>query len=141
MTIKIRESAAITIHERAVVVGTALADYAHLPHDGFSVYRSGAHISVPNSYVRGFQSVREVAQWAAAFDVPIIISLSFGGSGKVETNVGLGGVPVAVNAGIGTAQAYELGAVLQRPLTRDVSIEISAADLLAALPAAPEASA
>ena len=66
------------------------------------------------------------------FNADLIISMS-SGSGVAQTNFELGGESVCVEVSIGTAQAYELGRLLQRELNRDVSIHISADDLLAAL--------
>lgn len=118
-----------TIAARAVAIGAALAEYSDLPLS-FIVVSHRCCIGVP-----GFRmdAIREVASWAARFETELIISLSFYGDGKVATNVDLGGEPVSVDCNIGTAQAYELGRILQRELNRDVSIHIGADELLAAI--------
>lgn len=123
-----------TIAARAVAIGTALAEHSDLPQSSLSLGSCWSHIGVPSQYSASrFAGMREVAQWATAFDTELIISLSYGSTGKVVTNVELGGVPVAVESMVGTAQAYELGRILQRELNRDVSIHIGPAELLAAI--------
>lgn len=120
-----------TIAERAVAIGAALAENPDLPHQSLYVGSMTNSITAPGY---GFAGVRDVIAWARKFNTDIIISLSsYGGSGEVQTTVELGGVPVGVDTNIGTAQAYELGRILQRELNRDVSIHIGAEELLAAI--------
>lgn len=122
-----------TIAARAVAIGDALVEYSDLPQSHLSVGETWSRVWVPASYsVLTFNGIREVAQWATAFGTEIVISLT-SGMADVQTDVELGGVPVSVEASFGTAQAYELGRILQRELNRDVSIHISADDLLAAI--------
>lgn len=120
-----------TIAERAVAIGAALAEHSDLPHRSLIV-GYGTTIGVPYLYGTKFDGVREVAAWAQRFGTEIILSLS-SGAGKAQTNVELGGHPVCVDVSFGTAQAYELGRILQRELNRDVSIHIGADELLAAI--------
>lgn len=123
-----------TIAERAVAIGTALADYPDLPLSNLSVWHDGTAYLRADSYGSGLPGVRRLAAWAKEFDTDIIITLSsYGGSGDVETTVPLAGQHVSVKVSIGTAQAYELGRILQRELNRDVSIHIGADELLAAI--------
>lgn len=123
-----------TIASRAVAIGAALAEHSDLPYYHLTIGRTWNTLSVPSEYKsRQFEGIREVAQWAHAFGTEMIVSLSFAGSGKAVTNVELGGELVAVDTHIGTAQAYELGRILQRELNRDVSIHIGADELLAAI--------
>lgn len=122
-----------TIAERAVAIGTALADYQDLPYSYLAVGDTYSRIAVPVSYSSfTFTGIREVAQWAQHFGTEMILSLS-SGMADVQTNIELGGVPVSVEASFGTAQAYELGRILQRELNRDVSIHIGADELLASI--------
>lgn len=120
-----------SIPARAVAVATALTGYEHLPLEHFLV---GYHVglTVPSSYLPGLDALREVAVWAREFGTEVILSLSFGDA-AVETNIELNGEPVSVKGRFGTAQAYELGRLLQRELNRDVSIHIGADELLAAI--------
>jgi hypothetical protein len=120
-----------TISERAIAIATALADFSDLPHRSLIV-GYGAVIGMPTFYGSGFGGVREVAAWAQRFNTELIVSLS-SGEGKVQTDVVLGGEPVSIDVSFGTAQAYELGRILQRELNPDVSIHISADELLAAI--------
>ncbi len=116
-------------------VGEALSAYGHLPLYGVTIYTDNdIKLRLPALFMGGRTALHELAQWADEFDTPIIISLSSFGSGDVETTIELVGIPATVNVAIGTAQAYELGAALQRPLSRDVSITLSAAELTAVLP-------
>lgn len=119
------------IASRAVAIGTALAEHSDLPYRSLIV-GYGNTICVPTFYGSGFDAIREVAVWAQRFNTELIISMS-SGEGRAQTNVELGGEPVCVDVSFGTAQAYELGRILQRELNRDVSIHISADDLLAAI--------
>lgn len=122
-----------TIAERAVAIGAALAEHADLPQSHLSVAETWSRLWVPASYsTLTFNGIREVAQWATAFGAEIVLSLS-SGMADVQTDVELGGVPVSIEASFGTAQAYELGRILQRELNRDVSIHIGADELLAAI--------
>lgn len=120
-----------TIAERAVAIGTALADLPDLPQRSLIV-GYGTTIGMPTFYGNTFGGVREVAAWARHFETELIISLS-SGAGTAQTNVVLGGEPVSVETSFGTAQAYELGRLLQRELNHDVSIHIGADELLAVL--------
>lgn len=120
-----------TIAARAAAIGTALAELSDLPYRSLIV-GYGNLISVPSFYGSKMEGLREVAAWAQHFDTELIISMS-SGEGRAQTNVELGGEPVCVDFSFGTAQAYELGRVLQRELNRDVSIHIGADELLAAI--------
>lgn len=121
-----------TIAARAVAIGAALAEHSDLPHVGLSIW-STPTIYVDYSAGQMFSSLRKVVEWAQRFGTEVVISLSSYGSGEAETNVELGGHLVEVKTSVGTAQAYELGRILQRELNRDVSIHIGADELLAAL--------
>lgn len=123
-----------TIAARTVAIGTALLDYSELPHSYLAIGDGFSRLSVPSSYIstRNFAGIREVTQWADAFNTEIVISMS-SGMADVQTNIILGCEPVSVEASFGTAQAYELGRILQRELNHDVSIHISADDLLVAI--------
>jgi hypothetical protein len=120
-----------TIAARAVAIGTALAEHEDLPYRSLIV-GYGNTIGVPTFYGSKMEGLREVAAWAQRFNTEIVISLS-SGEGRAQTNVELGGLPVCVDVNFGTAQAYELGRILQRELNRDVSIHIGADELLAAI--------
>lgn len=119
-----------TIAARMSAIASALAEHEDLPLGCVLVGRTSSSFGVQGWR---FDAVREVLAWATRFGTEVIISLSSYGDGKVATNVELGGEPVSVDTTIGTAQAYELGRILQRELNRDVSIHISADDLLAAI--------
>lgn len=121
------------ISDRLAAIAPALAEHHDLPQSSVSVGEGFASLMVPSRFWGGFDGTREVIRWAEAFNRGLIISLSSYGNGKVETTVELGGVPVSIPADIATAQAYDLGRLLQRPLSRDISIEITAAELLAVL--------
>lgn len=120
-----------TIAARAVAIGAALAEYSDLPHRSLIV-GYGNTLGMPSFCGVKMEGLREVAAWAQRFNTEVIISLSFG-EGRCQTNVELGGEPVCVDVNFGTAQAYELGRILQRELNRDVSIHIGADELLAAI--------
>lgn len=116
---------------RAIAVSTDLADYQHLPI-GYLHVGHGVSIGMPSNFFTDLSPIREVAQWAKEFSTELILSMSSGGA-IAETTISLGGSPVSVKAQFGTAQAYELGRILQRELNRDVSIHIGADELLAAI--------
>lgn len=120
-----------TIPARAIAIATALDKHSDLPYRSLIV-GYGNTVGVPSFYSNGFEGVREVALWAQRFNTELIVSMS-SADGRAQTNVELGGEPVCVDVSFGTAQAYELGRILQRELNRDVSIHISADDLLAAI--------
>ena len=119
-----------TIAARAVAIGTALAEHPDLPQSNLFVGSMISSIAAPGYELEG---VGAVAAWANRFSTPVVVSLSSYGIGKVQTDIELGGIPVSVDCNIGTAQAYELGRILQRELNKDVSIHIGADELLAAI--------
>lgn len=126
-----------SIAARAVAIGTALADLPDLPYRSLIV-GYGNTVCVPSFYGIKMEGLREVAAWAKHFDTQIIVSMS-SGDGRAQANIELGGEPVCVDVSFGTAQAYELGRILQRELNRDVSIYIGADELLAAIDQAVQA--
>lgn len=124
-----------TIAERMASIAADLPHHENLPMGSLSVGEAFARIVVP-SYCyssRNWAGLREVVQWASAFDTEVVISLSGYGSGTAETTVELGGVHVSVEESVGSSLAYELGRILQRELNRDVSIHIRADELLSVL--------
>jgi len=121
-----------TIAARMGAVAAALTKHHDLPMGSVSVGSAFARVNVPGLF-SGRAALLEVIQWATAFNTELIISLSSHGNGSVETTVDLGGVHVSVGETVSSALAYDLGRLLQRPLSRDISIEITPADLLAVL--------
>lgn len=125
-----------TIARRAARVGAALRAHDDLPISRIYVSDYQTSIGVPNDFARDFRGARDVIAWAKRFGSGLIISLSSGANGEIATTFFLGTkdpIAVSVETNIGTAQAYDLGRILQRPLSRDVSIEITADELLAVL--------
>lgn len=123
-----------SIAGRMAAIAAELPQHENLPMGSLSVGVAFARIVVPSYYTsRNWAGLREVIQWASAFDTEIIISLSGYGNGTAETTVELGGVHVSVEESVGSSLAYELGRILQRELNRDVSIHIGADELLAAI--------
>jgi hypothetical protein len=120
------------IPARAVAVGSALDAYPHLPLCHLFVGKGKTGITVPSSYYPGFNAIREVAQWAREFGTEIVLSLSHGNA-DARTEIELGDEQVHVSGTFGTAQAYELGRLLQRPLSNDTSVRMSADELLAVI--------
>lgn len=126
-----------TTAQLLVLIGQALATVPadlHAP-DGVIVYRGGpTYIRLP--YLRRWAEVRQLLTWATAYSAPVHILLSSYGSGSVETSFEIDGLPFKIEATIQTAHAYELGGLLGRPLSQTNSIDVTAAELLAVLPAA-----
>lgn len=109
-------------------VADALAAYDHLPAlASIQVYGDTIHLGT--SYSR--RGRRDLIEWAAAFGSPVVIDLS--SSGELFTVVQLAGRDARIGDYISHRTAYELGAALGIPVSPGGQVEVSPADLLAAL--------
>lgn len=82
----------------------------------------------------GWKAVDRLIPWAEAFDASLYVSLtSYGSSGQVETSFEVDGVVFALDERIGTAEAYQLGSVVGRPLNADKGVSLTPAEMRSAL--------
>lgn len=93
-------------------------------------YGDAVTLSPIVSYRPWFKLV-PLLDWADAFGARIEISLSYISSGEVTARFELGGRNARITESINTAHAYELGAELGLPLTKDKPITITADTLRA----------
>lgn len=110
-------------------VADALAAYDHLPTLGSVTVYDRHTIRLSVDYAR--PEHRDVAAWATAFNAPVVIDLS--SSGSLFTVVQLAGMDARLSDFITHRQAYEFGAALGIPVSPGGQVEVSPADLLAAL--------
>jgi hypothetical protein len=80
-----------------------------------------------------WQAVADLVPWAEAFDAILYVSLSSYGNGTVMVSFETAGVVFELDSTIGTDKAYQLGAVMNRPLTRDKALSVTAAEMRSAL--------
>lgn len=89
-------------------------------------------LTLADSY--GWRSVGAVTTWAEAYNVTLYVSLSsYGGNGEVVAAFVIDGVAFDIKARIGTAEAYQLGAVLGRQLNPDKGLILTPAEMRSAL--------
>jgi hypothetical protein len=82
----------------------------------------------------GWKSVARLIPWAEAYDANLYVSLtSYGSSGQVETSFEIDGVAFSLDERIGTAEAYQLGSVMGRPLNPDKGLSLTPAEMRSAL--------
>lgn len=125
-------STAITRKLLAVV--PELAKLKRLPAiSSIGCYGDEVSVGVTGPY-QGLSTMANLAAWAAKFDAPITISLSWiGGSGDVQTSFVLAKTKVSMKTSVSIAHAYQFGGVLGKPLSKDKPIVLTAAELLAAI--------
>lgn len=82
----------------------------------------------------GWKPVAKLVPWAEVFGADVHVSLtSYGSRGDVEVSFQHDGISFDLSESIGTAEAYQLGAAIGRPLSRDVSLVLTAAEMRSAL--------
>lgn len=82
----------------------------------------------------GWNAVARIVPWAEAYDANLYVSLtSYGSSGQVETSFEIDGVAFSLDERIGTAEAYQLGAAMGRPLNPDKGLSLTPAEMRSAL--------
>lgn len=80
-----------------------------------------------------WRAVAELVPWAEAFDTTLYVSLSSYGNGTVMVSFETAGVVFELGSTIGTDKAYQLGAVMNRPLSRDKALTLTPAEMRSAL--------
>jgi hypothetical protein len=117
-------------------VADALAEYDHLPTvEDISVgldYRVTLYLS---NWYSTTSAVRPLCVWAEAMNVNVKIVLSWSGSGDILIEFPIAGEFTAkMDVHIQSAQAYELGRALGRPITHEnPTVDVTPADLLTAM--------
>lgn len=123
-----------TITRKLLAVVPELAKLKRLPAiSSIGCYGGEILVHVEGPY-QGLSTLANLAAWAAKFDAPITISLSWvGGSGDVKTSFVLAKTTVVVKTNISIAHAYQFGGVLGKPLSKDKPLDLTADELLDAL--------
>jgi hypothetical protein len=131
------EYTTLDVARRMTEVADALTAYGHLP--ALARVSVGAaddarvYLHLPYS-LRHTESLVSLCAWAAAFGADVTITLSYNGSGEVNTDFCLAGRQVRMYETLHSGQAYELGAALRRPISTDrPEIQVTPAELLTAI--------
>lgn len=118
-------------------IATALAAYTHLPSlDRVHVFGDeGVRCFLGFPHFRNFrQKLLDLCAWADACHVPVTIAMSYYDSGEALIEIDLAGHRARLAVTLNSAQAYELGAALHRPITPAApTISLSGTELRAAL--------
>lgn len=121
----------VDIAARLAAIAPELTKLGHLPAlRSVGCWGASSIIHVEHSYLDPWSESARIAEWAAAFDVPVKISLSFTGGGDVTAAIELAGHELELKGSLNTAHAYQLGGALGEQLAKDKPITITAARLL-----------
>lgn len=129
-TIGTSVAAALAEIEGAESLPLASLSIHELPFSGTAVL----YIRMRRDYREGhaLAGVHALAQWAAALNADVVLSLGHG-TGSADFSTRFAGYDITFASDVGTAQAYLLGAMLGEPLDdSNQSVTATAAELLAA---------
>jgi len=104
-----------------------LDKYTDLPTlRGVFVYEAYVSLAGMNTYIDPWQAALDLAAWADKFGVTCKVVTSYSGDGSITIEFEEDGLTFRMSSNLGTAHAYELGAVLRQKLTRDKPLMLSA---------------
>jgi len=116
--------------QRHAKLADALSEYDHLPSIGLTTITDRSVYLCPAG--SGHEGIVALARWAAAFDVPVTLSVS--PNWEVTTRLQLGGrVDVLMYVSLARQQVHELGVRLGQALTAAGDVGVPAVQLLAVL--------
>lgn len=109
----------------AAEVAAALSSREDLPELGsFGVWSTGVIMRGAHDF-GPWANIATAAEWARVFDTDVEISLRYGSVGSVDVRFELAGHRIRVTDTIGTAEAYQLGALLRMPLSSGTAITVT----------------
>lgn len=125
----------MTFADRAVAVARALPAYAHLPAlRAMTARNDSVSLSIDSTFL-AWDAVEKLSKWAYAFSAEVTVSLSWtGGAGEVKTSFVLGGSTAEIVEMVTSAQAYAMGTLMQKPISKDAPLTLTAAELQELLP-------